>query len=59
MSVQPASAMLRRDLRTTQRDRHVLVLRLVAGVPLLGIGAMHVFVPETPMRRSVDRLAGC
>jgi putative oxidoreductase len=37
-------------LRATEPYRHMLLPRIVAGVPLLGIGLAHVFVPEAPMR---------
>jgi putative oxidoreductase len=29
--------------------RHVLIFRMVAGLPLLGIGIAHIAVPEAPM----------
>lgn len=41
-------------LRATEPYRHLLLPRIVAGVPLLGIGLAHVFVAEAPMRPLVD-----
>jgi len=41
-------------IRHTQSYRYTLLLRVVAGVPLLGIGLAHVFVPEAPMRPLVE-----
>jgi uncharacterized membrane protein YphA (DoxX/SURF4 family) len=42
------------DLRTTAAHRHILVLRVLAGAPLLGIGLAHVLSPEAPMRPLVE-----
>ena len=42
------------DLRSTGRERYAIALRFVAGLPLLGIGLMHVFEPSAPMRPLVD-----
>lgn len=41
-------------IRATGQYRHTLLLRVVAGVPLLGIGLMHVFVEDAPMRPLVE-----
>lgn len=41
-------------LRATEPYRHLLLPRIVAGVPLLGIGFAHVFIPEAPMRPLVE-----
>lgn len=41
-------------LRTTGAQRHLLVARVVAGVPLLAIGFAHVIVPDAPMRPLVE-----
>jgi putative oxidoreductase len=41
-------------LRATGSHRHVLAPRIIAGVPLLGIGLAHVFVAEAPMRPLVE-----
>ena len=41
-------------LRMTGLHRHTLLPRVVAGVPLLGIGLAHVMVPEAPMRPLVE-----
>lgn len=41
-------------LRATGRHRHLLLVRLVAGLPLLAIGLAHVFVPDAPMRPLVE-----
>lgn len=40
----------RERIRATAPYRHVIVARIVAGVPLLGIGFAHVFAPDAPMR---------
>jgi uncharacterized membrane protein YphA (DoxX/SURF4 family) len=44
----------RERLRVTGEQRHTLLPRVVAGVPLLGIGLAHVMVPEAPMRPLVE-----
>lgn len=54
MSVLTTAAALRTDAHTTRPYRHLMIARLVAGVPLLGIGVMHVVAPETPMRPLVE-----
>jgi putative oxidoreductase len=41
-------------LRATRPSRHVIVARIIAGAPLLGIGLAHVFVADAPMRPLVD-----
>jgi putative oxidoreductase len=41
-------------LRATQPYRHMLLPRVVAGVPLLGIGLAHVFVAEASMLPLVE-----
>lgn len=41
-------------IRSTHPYRHLVLPRVVAGVPLLGIGLAHVLVPEAPMRPLVD-----
>lgn len=41
-------------IRATGPYRHVLVPRLVAGLPLLGIGLMHFVEPEFGMRPLVE-----
>ncbi|WP_203336757.1 DoxX family protein [Nocardioides limicola] len=41
-------------LRQTGSHRLTVVARLVAGVPLLGIGIAHVVVPEAPMGPLVE-----
>lgn len=41
-------------IRHTRPYRYTLLLRVVAGVPLLGIGLAHVFAPEAPMRPLVE-----
>lgn len=38
----------------TPAHRRLLVARLVAGLPLLGIGLAHVFAAEAPMRPLVE-----
>ncbi len=49
-TVSTALARLRAvPLRATGAQRHTVVVRLVAGVPLLGIGMLHVVDPTTPM----------
>jgi putative oxidoreductase len=54
LAVQDAGGFTLDRLRATGSHRHVLVPRIVAGVPLLGIGLAHVFVPEAPMRPLVE-----
>lgn len=46
----PASA----RIRTTGPQRHLLMVRVVAGAPLLGIGLAHALVPEAPMGPLVE-----
>lgn len=41
-------------LRSTQPYRHVLLARVVAGVPLLGIGLAHALVADAAMRPLVE-----
>lgn len=41
-------------IRATSPYRHVVLPRIVAAVPLLGIGLAHVVVPEAPMRTLVE-----
>lgn len=43
-----------RRLRVTGRQRFTLIPRIIASVPLLGIGLVHVFVPEFGMRPLVE-----
>jgi putative oxidoreductase len=43
-----------RRVRATAPRRHLLIARIVAGVPLLGIGLAHVAVPDLPMRPLVE-----
>ena len=43
-----------RELQSTGRDRHTIVPRLVAGLPLLGIGLAHVFDAGAPMTPLVE-----
>jgi putative oxidoreductase len=49
-----ASGLTAERVRATGQYRHMLLPRVVAGVPLLGIGLMHVFVPAAPMRPLVE-----
>lgn len=49
-----ASAVTLDRLRATPPLRHLLLPRLVAGVPLLGIGISHIVVDEAPMRPLVE-----
>jgi putative oxidoreductase len=44
----------RQSIRATHPYRHLILPRVVAGVPMFGIGLAHVFVPEAPMRPLVD-----
>lgn len=46
----PASA----RIRATGPQRHLLLVRFVAGAPLLGIGLAHALVPEAPMGPLVE-----
>ena len=48
------SKLTQHRLQATEPHRHLLVPRIVAGAPLLGIGLAHVFVPEAPMRPLVE-----
>jgi putative oxidoreductase len=41
-------------LRATTAVHHLLAVRIVAGLPLLGIGLAHVLVPDAPMRPLVE-----
>lgn len=41
-------------IRATDSSRHLMIARLVAGVPLFGIGLSHVFIPEAAMRPMVE-----
>lgn len=51
---EPIVGLTQDRLRATRPHRHLLLPRIVAGVPLLGIGLAHVFVPEAPMRPLVE-----
>jgi putative oxidoreductase len=42
------------DARATTAGWYLLIARVVAAVPLLGIGLAHVFVAEAPMRPLVE-----
>lgn len=46
----PASA----RIRATGPQRHLLLVRIVSGAPLLGIGLAHALVPEAPMGPLVE-----
>jgi len=46
----PASA----RIRATSPHRHLLLVRIVAGAPLLGLGLAHALVPEAPMGPLVE-----
>ena len=48
------SGLITDRLRHTAPYRHLLALRVVAGLPLLGIGLAHIFVAEAPMRPLVE-----
>lgn len=57
MTIQAGPARARprtQRLRATTQHAHVVVLRIVAGAPLLLIGLMHVLAPETPMQPLVE-----
>lgn len=41
-------------MQATDRSRHVIVLRVIAGLPLLGIGLMHVVSPAHGMTPLVE-----
>jgi putative oxidoreductase len=41
-------------LRDTEPYRHTLVLRILAGLPLFGIGLSHIFVPAAAMGPMVE-----
>ena len=43
-----------RNLRATSAGRHVIVPRVIAAVPLLGIGLIHVFAEGLGMRPLVE-----
>jgi putative oxidoreductase len=54
-SVPEASGGLILDrLRDTAPYRHLLLPRILAGVPLFGIGLSHIFVPEAAMRPMIE-----
>jgi uncharacterized membrane protein YphA (DoxX/SURF4 family) len=42
------------DVRSTGTERHLIVVRLAAGLPLLLIGLAHVFDSSAPMRPLVE-----
>lgn len=44
------------EVQATGTQRHTLIARLAAGVPLLGIGLMHVFHPDAPMGPLVEAM---
>lgn len=54
IAVEQTGVLTQERLRATDPYRHMLLARVVAGVPLLGIGVAHVVVPETPMRPLVE-----
>lgn len=61
MSTHPTSATVAlvmpvqfQRLRVTARHRYTLIPRIIAGVPLLGIGLVHVFAPDFGMRPLVE-----
>lgn len=54
MSTTTARSPARDRLLRTEPRRHVVIARIVAGVPLLGIGLSHAFVPEAPMLPLVE-----
>lgn len=45
----PPQELTAQRVRATRAYRHVLLPRIVAGVPLLGIGLAHAVMPEAPM----------
>lgn len=49
-----ADRMSQDRLRATIPHRHVLVARIVAGVPLVMTALSHIFVPEAPLRPLVE-----
>jgi putative oxidoreductase len=53
-ATRPGMTTLIGDLRSTRAHRHLIILRVIAGVPLLGIGLMHVFMPDGAMRPLVE-----
>ncbi len=53
MSVR-SSTLSAATLRQTQPNRHLLVPRLVAGLPLFGIGLIHIIDPELRMDPLVE-----
>jgi putative oxidoreductase len=54
-SAPEASGTLTQDrLRRTPPYRRMLLPRIIAGVPLFGIGLAHVFIPEAAMRPMVE-----
>ena len=44
----------REDIQATGGERHIILPRLVAGLPLLAIGLAHVFDDTAPMRPLVE-----
>ena len=45
---------LKLEARATQPYWHLVLIRVVAGVPLFATGMMHVFLPDAPMRPLVE-----
>jgi len=50
----PVHTSTRHRLRATEPYRHLLLPRVIAGVPLLVSGLTHVLVPEAPLRPLVE-----
>ena len=44
----------RYELQSNRGERHIILPRLVSGLPLLAIGLAHVFNPSTPMMPLVE-----
>jgi len=50
----PVGGPTRHRLRATEPSRHLLLPRVIAGVPLLVSGLTHLLVPEAPLRPLVE-----
>lgn len=53
-TVESVRGLTRDRFRATEPDRHTVLARLVAGVPLFVIGLAHVFIPGAAMRPLVE-----
>jgi uncharacterized membrane protein YphA (DoxX/SURF4 family) len=54
VTVTPLAIALGTGTRATRPRWHLLLVRLVAAIPLLATGIMHVVLPDAPMRPLVE-----